>query len=118
MASPKFDCVKQLLDNPSDIFLTASELLLKFANNVLNHPENPKYRSIRIGNDIVTNKLLPANGGLDCLFAMGFLEVRCIHTHARTHAHTHTHILIYFLKLKYWNLRNCNRSSAMGIAML
>ncbi|XP_013415884.1 peptide-N(4)-(N-acetyl-beta-glucosaminyl)asparagine amidase-like [Lingula anatina] len=67
-------CVEELLNNPPNTFLEASEILLKFANNVLNDPENPKYRSIRVSNPKVEQKLLLVSGGMECLFAMGFQE--------------------------------------------
>jgi hypothetical protein len=57
--------------------MDASEIILKFANNLLNQPENQKYRSIRIGNKIFQSRLLPVMGGVECLFAVGFEEVSC-----------------------------------------
>ena len=70
------DTVKQLVeDNPQELFLEAARLLLKFADNVINNPNDPKYRKIRLGNPMVENKLLPVSGALECLFEMGFIEV-------------------------------------------
>ncbi|XP_069137511.1 peptide-N(4)-(N-acetyl-beta-glucosaminyl)asparagine amidase-like [Argopecten irradians] len=67
--------VKQLIaDNGKEDFLTASEILLKFADNIINHPNEPKYRKIRLANPIIENKLLPVSGALECLFEMGFIE--------------------------------------------
>ncbi|XP_033749677.1 peptide-N(4)-(N-acetyl-beta-glucosaminyl)asparagine amidase-like [Pecten maximus] len=67
--------VKQLInDNGKDEFLTASEILLKFADNIINHPNDPKYRKIRLANPTIENKLLPVSGALECLFEMGFIE--------------------------------------------
>ena len=68
--------IQQLLENPRDVFLDVTNLLLRFANNVLNDPENIKYRQIRVGNPIVEKRLLPINGTMECLFEMGFEEVR------------------------------------------
>ena len=68
--------IQQLLENPRDVFLDVTNLLLRFANNVLNDPENIKYRQIRVGNPIVEKRLLPINGAMECLFEMGFEEVR------------------------------------------
>ena len=68
--------VQQLLENPTDVFLDVSNLLLRFANNVLNNPENKKYRQIRVGNPVVEKRLLPVSGAMECLFEMGFEEVR------------------------------------------
>ncbi|XP_060064096.1 peptide-N(4)-(N-acetyl-beta-glucosaminyl)asparagine amidase-like [Ylistrum balloti] len=67
--------VKQLIDdNGKEEFLTASEILLKFADNIINHPNDSKYRKIRLSNPTVENKLLPVSGALECLFEMGFIE--------------------------------------------
>ena len=70
-----WDCFEQLLDNPSEVFMDVSGLLLKFASNIINNPDNPKYRSIRVGNKIFQSRLLPVNGAVECLFAIGFQEV-------------------------------------------
>lgn len=63
-------------ENNKEDFLAASELLLRLANNVLENPDDSRYRRIRVGNPLVERKLLPVVGGLECLFDMGFLEVR------------------------------------------
>ncbi|KAJ7380428.1 Peptide-N(4)-(N-acetyl-beta- glucosaminyl)asparagine amidase [Desmophyllum pertusum] len=69
-----WDCFEQLLDNPAEVFMDASQLLLKFAFNIINNPDNPKYRTIRVGNKIFQSRLLPVNGAVECLFAVGFQE--------------------------------------------
>ena len=76
-AGRSWDCFEQLLDNPPEVFMDASQLLLKFASNIINDPDNPKYRSIRVGNKIFQSRLLPINGAVECLFTMGFQEVNC-----------------------------------------
>ncbi|XP_005092800.1 peptide-N(4)-(N-acetyl-beta-glucosaminyl)asparagine amidase [Aplysia californica] len=76
MASSTVDyAVKELAEeNSVTEFLTAADILLKFASNVLEHPLESKYRRIRIANQNVQNKLLNVTGGIECLFAMGFQE--------------------------------------------
>lgn len=76
-AGRSWDCFEQLLDNSPEVFMDASQLLLKFASNIINNPDNPKYRSIRVGNKIFQSRLLPVNGAVECLFTMGFQEVHC-----------------------------------------
>lgn len=66
-------------ENSREDFLAASELLLRLASNVLENPQESKYRRIRIANPLLESKLLPVVGGMECLFEMGFLEV-CILT--------------------------------------
>lgn len=70
-----FSSIQKLQDNDKSIFLSTSEILLKFANNIIKDPDNPKYRKIRVGNAIVMEKLLPVSGGVESLFDMGFKEV-------------------------------------------
>ena len=62
-------------ENSPELFQQASEIILKFANNVIKQPDNAKYRRIRIGNPIVMEKLFPVIGAVECLFQMGFQEV-------------------------------------------
>lgn len=61
-------------ENSKENFLSASDVLIKFANNVINNPNEPKYRRIRIGNPAVQSKLLNCVGAMECLFIMGFEE--------------------------------------------
>ena len=69
------NCVKLLFDNPADEALSAADVLLKIANNILNNPDNQKYRTLKVANAIVSSKLLPVSGAMECLFEMGFEEV-------------------------------------------
>ena len=69
------DIVSTLVnENSKENFLSASDILIKFANNILNNPDEPKYRKIRIGNPAVQSKLLNSVGAMECLFLMGFEE--------------------------------------------
>ena len=71
----------KLFQNDAQTLRDVSEILLKFANNILNNPDNEKYRRIRVGNAIVSTRLLPVSGAMECLFDMGFVEV-CAVDHA------------------------------------
>ncbi|XP_014662846.1 PREDICTED: peptide-N(4)-(N-acetyl-beta-glucosaminyl)asparagine amidase-like isoform X2 [Priapulus caudatus] len=68
--------VAQLSSNSPDEFLSASKILLKFATNILFHPDEVKFRSIRLGNPVIQNKLLTVDGAMEILFDMGFQEQR------------------------------------------
>ncbi|XP_065052065.1 peptide-N(4)-(N-acetyl-beta-glucosaminyl)asparagine amidase-like [Rhopilema esculentum] len=70
----KYDCFKELLKNPKEAFEVVSDLLCRFANNILKDERNERYRSIRLENKIFLEKLLPFPGAVDCLFQMGFQE--------------------------------------------
>ncbi|KAK7116402.1 peptide-N(4)-(N-acetyl-beta-glucosaminyl)asparagine amidase-like [Littorina saxatilis] len=61
-------------ENSKAEFLSACELLLRLADNVLENPDEHKYRRIRIANPLLESKLLPVIGGMECLFEMGFVE--------------------------------------------
>lgn len=71
-AGRKLDCFRELLENPPDTFNSASQLLLRIANNIVKEPQNPKYRILKLSTDTFQAKLLPVKGAVECLFAMGF----------------------------------------------
>ncbi|KAJ9576021.1 hypothetical protein L9F63_007121 [Diploptera punctata] len=54
------NCILALEENPEDVYLETTTVLLKLIDNVIKDPSNPKYRNIRLGNPVVTSKLLPA----------------------------------------------------------
>ncbi|XP_026145753.1 peptide-N(4)-(N-acetyl-beta-glucosaminyl)asparagine amidase-like [Carassius auratus] len=66
--------VTALSENPTEVFLDVSKLLITYADNILRKPNEDKYRSIRIGNPTFSTKLLPVKGAIECLFEMGFEE--------------------------------------------
>ncbi|XP_062385128.1 peptide-N(4)-(N-acetyl-beta-glucosaminyl)asparagine amidase [Sardina pilchardus] len=66
--------VSSLCENPNEVFLDVSKILLTYADNILRNPNENKYKSIRIGNPTFSTKLLPVRGAVECLFEMGFEE--------------------------------------------
>lgn len=66
---------KKLEENNGDVYKEVFDILLKVLDNVIKAPENIKYRKLRLSNEIVSNKLIPAIGALECLFDFGFQEV-------------------------------------------
>lgn len=69
------DCFRELLENSPDAFDSASQLLLRIANNVIKEPKEIKYRTLKLSTNTFQNKLLPVKGAVECLFAMGFEDV-------------------------------------------
>ncbi|KAK7576058.1 hypothetical protein V9T40_012344 [Parthenolecanium corni] len=65
---------KKLEENNGDVYKEVFDILLKVLDNVIKAPENIKYRKLRLSNEIVSNKLIPAIGALECLFDFGFQE--------------------------------------------
>lgn len=68
-------CLMLLQDNEDSIKKEAEAILLKLCNNILNNPQELKYRKLKLSNAIVSTKLLPAAGAIECLFEVGFIEV-------------------------------------------
>ena len=71
--------VDLLKENEEQVRNDAENALLTVCQNILSHPNDKQYREVRLDNPMVTTKLLPALGGIECLFDIGFVEV-IIHT--------------------------------------
>lgn len=72
-------CVIQLETNSEPTYREVSELLVKIADNILKDPSNPRMRTLKKSNAVVSKKILAATGGLECLKLMGFKEVVFTH---------------------------------------
>jgi peptide-N4-(N-acetyl-beta-glucosaminyl)asparagine amidase len=68
-------CVKSLDENKADVRYKAQQALLDICYNVLKSPHDDKSRELRLDNEIVIEKLLPAVGAMECLFDIGYIEV-------------------------------------------
>ncbi|XP_043588129.1 peptide-N(4)-(N-acetyl-beta-glucosaminyl)asparagine amidase [Bombus pyrosoma] len=66
--------VDLLKENEEKIRNDAENALLTVCQNILSHPNEKKYREVRLDHPLVTTKLLPALGGIECLFDIGFVE--------------------------------------------
>ncbi|XP_014232261.1 peptide-N(4)-(N-acetyl-beta-glucosaminyl)asparagine amidase [Trichogramma pretiosum] len=74
MANNLKHCVLLLHDNEEPVKQEAVKVLLKMCNNIIKNPKDSKYRKIFLSNAVVSKKLLPANGAIECLFEAGFIE--------------------------------------------
>ena len=57
-----------------DEFLVASKTLAAYVGNIVNNPEDQKYRKIKLSNQNFQAKLGRLPGGKDCLLKIGFQE--------------------------------------------
>ncbi|KAH8372774.1 hypothetical protein KR009_004684 [Drosophila setifemur] len=57
-----------------DAYLEAVRILLVLLENVLSHPNNPKFRTIRLENKAIKEKLLSVHGCEKLLVAIGFTQ--------------------------------------------
>ncbi|XP_012157833.1 peptide-N(4)-(N-acetyl-beta-glucosaminyl)asparagine amidase isoform X2 [Ceratitis capitata] len=64
--------LSQSLKNSKDAYLEATRILIVLMENVLKEPTNPKYRTIRIENKTIKEKLLSVAGIAQLLSAIGF----------------------------------------------
>ncbi|XP_015116547.1 peptide-N(4)-(N-acetyl-beta-glucosaminyl)asparagine amidase [Diachasma alloeum] len=74
MDSSLRNCLKLLHENDSEIRKNALHVLWELCENIIKHPQDPKYRRIRVANPVIAEKLLPASGAVECLFEIGFQE--------------------------------------------
>lgn len=64
--------------NSSEQYSDGVVVLLRLLDNVIREPQNNKYRTIRLENKVIKEKLLCLNGIRELLTNIGFEEVRCI----------------------------------------
>uniref|UniRef100_A0A1B0DG01 Transglutaminase-like domain-containing protein n=1 Tax=Phlebotomus papatasi TaxID=29031 RepID=A0A1B0DG01_PHLPP len=74
MSSIVEKAVENLAQKDVEIFCVSVEILLKLLDNVIKEPKNLKYRTIRMGNKTIKEKLLVLSGMKDLLLALGFEE--------------------------------------------
>lgn len=60
----------------TNAYVESVTILLKVLDNVIREPHNNKYRTIRLENKIIKEKLLCLNGVRQLLEKIGFIEVR------------------------------------------
>lgn len=64
-----------LATQPEERFTTGCTILLKLLDNVIRDPNNAKFRSIRLENRTIAEKLLAVPGMMECLLGIGFERV-------------------------------------------
>lgn len=77
MASLKYEREILNLESAStNEYIESVTILLKILDNVIREPHNNKYRTIRLENKIIKEKLLCLSGVRQLLEKIGFIEVR------------------------------------------
>lgn len=66
--------MKSLEENTEDVRDEARRALLSICRNVLRSPSNYRSRELRLDDEVVVEKLLPAIGAMECLFDIGYVE--------------------------------------------
>lgn len=68
-------CARILSLNKRDDLYDLTNLLQTLCQNILSNPEEPKFRTIKLNNKTIENRLLSRKGGLEFLAAAGFKTV-------------------------------------------
>lgn len=67
-------CLIILNCNTKEKSAACIETLTKYLQNIIEHPDDEKYRKIRQSNRIFSEKVRPCEGALDFLLGAGFIE--------------------------------------------
>uniref|UniRef100_A0A182Q7B3 Peptide-N(4)-(N-acetyl-beta-glucosaminyl)asparagine amidase n=1 Tax=Anopheles farauti TaxID=69004 RepID=A0A182Q7B3_9DIPT len=74
MAALNQALVLALESNPKESYVVAAETLLRLLDNIIREPQNVKYRTVRIDNPSIREKLLAVDGMKQLMLAIGFIE--------------------------------------------
>ena len=68
------DMLKEIVKNRPNEYKTAFEILKKLIDNILNNPEEPKFRVIKKSNPVISSRLLNIPEIIDVLNVLGYEE--------------------------------------------
>jgi len=66
--------LNDIKSNSIDICFRVVDVLLKLLNDIINHPNQPKFRRLYLNSDVIQNDLLPFSGAMEFLFEIGFID--------------------------------------------
>lgn len=78
MMASSLDYEREVLNLECDNIVAYTEsvqILLRLLDNVIREPQNEKFRTIRLENKLIKEKLLGLNGVREFLHKIGFIEV-------------------------------------------
>lgn len=82
-SSSSLNCEREVLNLEASAernqYVEGVKILLKLLDNVIREPHNDKYRTIRLENKTIKEKVLSLNGVREFLMKIGFIEVCVIH---------------------------------------
>lgn len=76
MTSINEGAILKLEENSNELYVDCVEILLRLLENVIREPENLKFRTIRLENETIKQKLLPLSHIDEALKCIGFEKVR------------------------------------------
>lgn len=66
--------LNDIKSNSIDICFRVVNVLLQLLNDIINHPNQPKFRRLYLEGDVIQNDLLPFAGAMEFLFEIGFID--------------------------------------------
>ncbi|KAL4089067.1 hypothetical protein QTP88_024141 [Uroleucon formosanum] len=66
--------LNDIKSNSIDICFRIVNVLLQLLNDIINHPNQPKFRRLYLEGDVIQNNLLPFAGAMEFLFEIGFID--------------------------------------------
>ncbi|XP_060872216.1 peptide-N(4)-(N-acetyl-beta-glucosaminyl)asparagine amidase [Metopolophium dirhodum] len=66
--------LNDIKSNSIDICFRVVNVLLQLLNDIINHPNQPKFRRLYLEGDVIQNNLLPFAGAMEFLFEIGFID--------------------------------------------
>jgi len=66
--------LNDIKSNSIDVCFRVVNVLLQLLNDIIDHPNQPKFRRLYLEGDVIQNKLLPFAGAMEFLFEIGFID--------------------------------------------
>ncbi|XP_055389982.1 peptide-N(4)-(N-acetyl-beta-glucosaminyl)asparagine amidase [Condylostylus longicornis] len=72
MSEINIEAIYFIEKNSKEVYCNGIQILLRLLNNIINEPDNSKYRKFKLNNKIIEQKLLPVDGMKELLLSIGF----------------------------------------------